>query len=294
VVWNGGTLTNAANPATVSAAGTYTATATNSSNGCTTTASVTVNASPGITSFSVNTINANCASNDGSLTVTSVNGGTAPYTYNGNASATISNLPSGQILVTVQDANGCTADSIFTIGLNGGFTIDAGNDTIIEAGVSVPINVNNIPAGSTVVWSPTAGLSCTNCANPTATPQVSTDYVITVTDSNGCTDSDTLRIAILYRCIGSESEIEIPNAFSPNGDGNHDVLYMEAEGITGIEWKMYNKWGELVWETQSLGEGWDGKQNGKPLDAAVFVYYLKVTCATGEEFMLKGNVTLLK
>jgi gliding motility-associated-like protein len=242
----------------------------------------------------VNTINANCASNDGSLTVTSVNGGTAPYTYNGNASATISNLPSGQILVTVQDANGCTADSIFTIGLNGGFTIDAGNDTIIEAGVSVPINVNNIPVGSTVVWSPTAGLSCTNCANPTATPQVSTDYVITVTDSNGCTDSDTLRIAILYRCIGSESEIEIPNAFSPNGDGNHDVLYMEAEGITGIEWKMYNKWGELVWETQSIGEGWDGKQNGKPLDAAVFVYYLKVTCATGEEFMLKGNVTLIK
>ena len=95
-----------------------------------------------------------------------------------------------------------------------------------------------------------------------------------------------------YKC--GLPDVFIPNAFSPNGDGVNDVLYVRGNMINKLTFKVFDRWGELVFETDTLNAGWDGSFNDKKLDPAVFVYHLNATCDDGEEVFLKGNVTLLK
>ncbi|HIA36807.1 MAG TPA: PKD domain-containing protein [Flavobacteriales bacterium] len=86
----------------------------------------------------------------------------------------------------------------------------------------------------------------------------------------------------------------LPNAFTPNGDGNNDSLFVRGPGISEINLSIYNRWGELVFETKNKSEGWDGSFNEKEADPGVFVYYLFVRYCDGEELFKKGNVTLIK
>jgi gliding motility-associated-like protein len=88
--------------------------------------------------------------------------------------------------------------------------------------------------------------------------------------------------------------IYVPNIFSPNNDGSNDVLYVHGQGITELQLTIYDRWGELVFETTDMAQGWDGWYKGKVMDNAVFVYYLKATFYTGEQVTKKGNITLLK
>ena len=86
----------------------------------------------------------------------------------------------------------------------------------------------------------------------------------------------------------------IPNAFSPNKDGQNDKLYVRGPFIESFIFRVYDRWGELVWETTNLSEGWDGTFRGKLLDPDVYDYYLQATCVGGLENIIKGNVTLIR
>ncbi|MBS4027713.1 MAG: PKD domain-containing protein [Ignavibacteriales bacterium] len=110
-----------------------------------------------------------------------------------------------------------------------------------------------------------------------------------VTNRFGC--SDTIAKT---RTVGSL--FNIPNAFTPNGDGVNDEFYVIGFGITEAEFKIFNQWGELVFESNQVGQGngWNGKYKGKLQDIGVYVYYFQGTGIDGQRYFKKGNITLLR
>jgi gliding motility-associated-like protein len=112
--------------------------------------------------------------------------------------------------------------------------------------------------------------------------------VITV-EENGCTSQDTVSIIVSY-----EPVIFVPNIFSPNGDNNNDVLYVRGRGIDYVTFYVYDRWGEKVFESTRMEDGWDGTFRGKPMNPAVFVYYVEATFLDGTSTTLKGDVTLIR
>lgn len=174
-----------------------------------------------------------------------------------------------------------------TVKASGEQTIIAGNTAVIQA------------SGDLIkkfMWSPAENLSCSDCADPTAKPTKTTVYTIVVYSEYGCTDTDRVTIKVLC----DESQLFIPNTFTPNGDGQNDVFYPRGNGIEKVRsFRVYNRWGEVVYEKtdmkvndQSLG--WDGNRNGTQLPPDVFVYVVDAQCDNGESMTIKGDVTLIR
>lgn len=107
--------------------------------------------------------------------------------------------------------------------------------------------------------------------------------------TQGCTDTmcKTLSADLIKTA-------DVPTAFSPNGDGNNDVLYVRGTGIRNIDFRVFNRWGQLVFETNDHRRGWDGMFNGKPVDIDAFAYVLKVIFLDGAEQQQQGNITILR
>ncbi len=101
----------------------------------------------------------------------------------------------------------------------------------------------------------------------------------------------------VYQCDTlqpTENNFFIPNAFSPNGDGQNDVLYVRGNNIQQIDLKVYNRWGEMVFETTDKTIGWDGTYKGKPCNTGVYVYMLSGTYTDGSGIKQNGNVSLIR
>jgi gliding motility-associated-like protein len=103
-------------------------------------------------------------------------------------------------------------------------------------------------------------------------------------------------VAVWY-CDEDESVSEdlfVPNAFSPNADGNNDTLKVLGKGIAEIEFAIYNRWGELIFKTHDAKQGWDGTYKGEKSEPAVYAWYVKARMRNGKEIFKKGNVTLIR
>ncbi|MBI3510116.1 MAG: gliding motility-associated C-terminal domain-containing protein [Bacteroidetes bacterium] len=297
MVWNGGALSNASNPATVNAAGTYTVTAVDIANGCSSTATITITANitpPSVTIAPADTIT--CAVTTVALSATGSAGVTyswaGPGIQSGGNSATPIVSAGGNYTCTVTNpVNGCTATQIVNVVASvnppvatagGGATINYGNSTLLTG-----------TGGGTYAWLPHAGLSCYSCPNPTASPTVTTTYCVNVTDSLGCSDSACTIVVVDITC----GTFGFPNAFSPNNDGENDVFHcmINPGCISDYHLVIYDRWGEKVFETEDYTQGWDGTVKGELLDNAVFVYYATATLSTTKEKLVrKGNVSLIR
>jgi gliding motility-associated-like protein len=256
--------------------------------GCTTTITLTITQPTAIT-LTVTTNAATCGNLDGSATVTSA-GGTGALTNlwsTGSSSNTIVSLTAGSYSVSVKDANNCSASSVAVIGSTGSLGVNAGPSTTIFTGGSAVLT-GSVPSGATVVWSPSSSLSCAVCTVTTASPNVTTTYTLTAT-LNGCIGSDTVTVILDILC----GELFVPTAFSPNDDGQNDVLYVMGNCITNLEFVVFDRWGEKVFETKDPTVGWDGTLNGKKMNPAAFAYYLKAT-VKGVEVKLNGSFSLVK
>lgn len=137
--------------------------------------------------------------------------------------------------------------------------------------------------------------------NPTTTPIVNTGgteavnvtYNVMITDENGCEANEVVEVRVLQsNCV--EPFIFVPNAFTPNGDGINDILYVRGYSVTDVFFIIYNRWGEKVFETDKIDRGWDGRHKDEKICPDVYGYYLEVECFGGERFVKKGNVTVLK
>lgn len=148
------------------------------------------------------------------------------------------------------------------------------------------------PSGYAYQWQPASQVNSPNSQNTTAT--IPNTQIFTLFVSDGfCTRSDTVMVkTIPFVC--DHPFIFVPNAFSPNGDGENDVLYVRSAVTTEILFRVFDRWGEMVWESTSLHIGWDGTFKGKKLTPDVYDYYLEATCINGDSSIIKGNITLLK
>tara|TARA_Y100000593_G_C4322928_1_gene344898 strand:- start:9622 stop:12618 length:2997 start_codon:yes stop_codon:yes gene_type:complete len=230
------------------------------------------------------------------------NDGNEPYTYNWQPDSTIYSgqgtdsivlFPDSSTMVylTLTNQYGCsTVDStlVQSTGLSANdFTIQAQEDTVL-LGNSTVISVT--PTGDfSYAWYPINQQGST----VEVTPDKNTTYWVTITDSLGCSYRKNITIYAID-VICEEPYIYIPNAFTPNGDGKNDVLYLRGEYIEEMDLKIFDRWGELVFETDKQGIGWDGTFKGELVEPAVFVYHLKVKCSGGEEFFKKGNITVIR
>ena len=88
--------------------------------------------------------------------------------------------------------------------------------------------------------------------------------------------------------------MDVPNAFSPNGDGKNDRVFIRGFGIAKVSWRIYNRWGELIYFSNDYLQGWDGKQSGKLLPQDVYHYVLDVEFSDGNKTIKKGDITLLR
>ncbi len=234
---------------------------------------------------------AGCNVNDGTATVTPT-GGTAPYSFswsNGQTTQTAVALAPGSYTCTITDAHGCSiASPIVVTGLSS-LNPDAGPYVTITQGQSTQLSGTSTGV-VTYSWSPSVGLSCNNCQNPIASPTVTTTYTMTVTDSLGCTATDTVTVNVDILC----GQVFVPNAFSPNGDNQNDILYVRGACIKYMDFSIYNRWGEQVFHTTDPTIGWNGVWRGVPCENAVFTYVLKGTLLDGTQIDKKGNVSLIK
>jgi gliding motility-associated-like protein len=223
-----------------------------------------------------------------------VSGGNPPYTYTWNnvvGNSIRTSLFAGTYTLSISDQN-CTVTETFEIlpGIN--VEVSAGNDTSVYAGTVLQLNgsVNGGTTGS-FVWTPGSTLSCSGCQNPIATPQTTTTYSVFYTDDLGCTDSDDILIAI----IQDEPYCLFPDAFTPNGDNINDYFKGICDGMDYLELRVYNRWGELVYEEMGINiQGWDGVYKGRksPMDVYVYAAYIEYTNGRTESII--GNVTLIR
>lgn len=166
-------------------------------------------------------------------------------------------------------------------------------DTIYK-GQSMQLRTNRNEVGLTYQWSPPEFFDDPFSANPKGTFPESTTVTVTITDDQtGCIVVSQKRIGV-FEINCSIPDIFIPTAFTPNGDGNNDVVFVRGLVIDKVELSIYNRWGEKVFETTSTTNGWDGTYKGKAADPGVFVYHLKVECFDGQKFTDKGNITLIR
>ncbi|MFL5764782.1 MAG: gliding motility-associated C-terminal domain-containing protein [Bacteroidia bacterium] len=284
--WSGG----AGSSATASglSAGTYTVTVTDGA-GCSSTAFVNITQPAAITG-SVSTTSTTCGSSTGTATA-NASGGTGSLTYSwspgGATTSSITGLPAGGYTVVITDSSGCTQSASGAVGSVGGPPVNAGADVTITSGETATLSGTS-SAGATYSWSPSGSVSCATCATTTTSPTQTTTYTLTV-NVGGCTSSDTVTVFVEIEC----GELFVPNVFSPNGDGANDVLQVYGNCITDLDFAIYDRWGEKVFETTDPSITWDGRYKGNMLDVAVFVYYLKAT-VKGVEVNKHGNITLVK
>ncbi len=163
-------------------------------------------------------------------------------------------------------------------------------DSTIIIGEKIDLNVF-AGIGFNYSWRPPTGLSCTDCYNPAAQPLETTEYYLTISDPNGCfTILDTVLITVI-----EEFTLDVPQAFSPNGDGVNDVIYVKGWGLKElISFKIYNRFGELVFESNDFNIGWDGTYNGQDQMLETYVYTVEARTWKDRVLQKKGNITLLR
>lgn len=236
----------------------------------------------------------NCIVATGIIEVTSPLGAFS-YSIDGTnfqSSTTFSNVAPGAYTITVQDDNtGCTSSStsqviVAPVPTAEIITIDANSS--IEEGQSIVINASG---NGTISWD-----NGENGNAITVSPIITTTYCATLTDANGCTDTDCVTITVNPAPLVC-GDLFIPTAFSPNGDNTNNSfgVSINLDCIESIDVKVYDRWGEIVFETIDAAQRWDGKFKSKELDPAVFVYVIRIkTTEMSVDETFKGNVSLIK
>lgn len=214
-------------------------------------------------------------------------GGTPASSINQNPGTICFDTP-GIHLVEVIASNSFGADTTtVSVTVNATPIVSAGADQNIIIGETAVLTATG--SGGTYSWFDPTTLSCAVCISTNATPPVTTGYVVTLVDSAGCIATDSVTVNVTY-----VEEVGVPNAFSPNGDGVNDILYIDGAGFATIEFKIYNRYGQLVFQTTDQSIGWDGTFNGKRLNPGTFAYFLDYTFIGSDGGLQSGNITLIK
>jgi gliding motility-associated-like protein len=240
---------------------------------------------------------------DATLTFTGTASPTATYTWTiGNETLTgvgpqnVTFNTNGMVNVVLSvTENGCTDTISHAIMVSSvGVSLVAANTSVLlgEATTLTATATSVPPSNITYTWSP-SGLSCVDavCSGVLVTPAQNTLYSVTATNEYGCVASDEVTVSVVVR-----NAIIIPNAFSPNEDGTNDIFLPFITSGTPKTFALfvYDRWGNRVYETTDIANGWDGTYKGFNCEVGVYVYYVAVTYMDNTDEIIKGNVTLVK
>jgi gliding motility-associated-like protein len=164
--------------------------------------------------------------------------------------------------------------------------------SVIYVGESTQLNAT-FSGAEGFVWTPSNTLSANNIANPIASPIDTTTYTVVVQTSTKCMPTATITISVINP-LCDEPYFFFPTGFSPNDDGENDILRLEGRFIQEVYWVIYNRWGQKVFEADTPDDAWDGTYKNQPQPSETYGYYLRVVCPNGQVTEKKGNVTLFR
>ncbi len=288
----------------VDAPGTYVLQVTDLANGCAGEDEVVVTRSVP-EEMLVEVIDPLCHGMTGAISILEVEGGAPPYSYSLDGedftpNPVFTGVPPGEYAVLALDANGCiVSDTVeliepeaIDLWIDSIDVLHFGDSLLLEAKTN--LRPNQI---ATIQWTPVEGLSCDTCLVTWARPFESNWYSILLVDLNGCSAEETV-----FLRVDKRPAIYVPNAFSPNGDGNNDRFYIFAKpGVVREirEFLVFDRWGEAVYRYEHFqpndpATGWDGTHRGQPMNPQVLVWYAIVELEDGRVVTLKGDVTLVR
>ena len=191
--------------------------------------------------------------------------------------------------ITYTISGACGASDMITIDVFDLAVATVSPNVTIDWGSMVQLQATG---GGTYSWSPDTDLSCNDCPDPIADPTENITYCVTVVDTNACSDSAcvTVTVSLDIDC----GDVFVPNAFSPDGNGNNDLECVYGSCIVSMYFRIYDRWGEMVFETNNKDICWDGRYRDRLMSTGVYVYILDATLITGEEINKKGNITLTR
>jgi gliding motility-associated-like protein len=161
------------------------------------------------------------------------------------------------------------------------------NDTTVKYGTTIQLLASGAYLYS---WYPAGYLTDPSISTPKATITRPIVFILTGIDENGCRNTDSVRVNVDYN-----DAIFIPTAFSPNGDGKNDLFKIGSISFQKLlEFRVFNRWGQEVFTTTDVKQGWDGKWRGVVQDAAVYHYVIRVAYPDGKVNTYKGDLTLIK
>jgi len=285
------------------AIGTYTLTITGAT-GCTSTISADIIEENIILNTSITPQNIQCnGESNGLVDINNTLGGYPPYIYSLDGisysdTSQFLDLAEGNYMLYTKDSFGCLGQEAFTL-TQPLFRLDieAPNDTSLLLGDKIIGDIQQNTLTPVVYqWTPSTGLSCDDCKSPMIQALETTTYSIMGMDIQGCFDSTSFTIE-----VNDAVRVFVPNAFSPNNDGNNDILILYSPGdVQEVKaFRVFDRWGEMVFEQQNFppnypAYGWDGKFQGQLMNTNVFVYTAEVLLIDGRTEIVTGDVTLIR
>jgi len=287
----------------INSVGTYTLNILNPDNGCEASDEVIVTRNEAEPNAILSTVKNPCYNEEtGTIELDSVLNGNPDYLFAIDSSAFSAvtfyeNLAPGPYDITVKDAVGCEYDTTITIVPQDEILVDLGDDFEILLGDSLILRPNVSEENLMFTWiQDTTFLSCHDCETPVVNPIESAYYILYVEDENGCNASDSLRIY-----VNQKYRIFFPTAFSPNGDGNNDIIHIygdnDVEQVLSLE--IYDRWGELLFSDKNFQpndpfHGFDGRLRGKYLNPQTLVWQAQVQFKDGAIEWFGGTSSLLR
>lgn len=165
----------------------------------------------------------------------------------------------------------------------------AGNDTIIVKGESINFNASG---GDQYLWTPGDNLDFVNLRNPRGTyPDTGRyNYTVFIKSNEGCEDSDDINVWVV-----NQAALFVPSGFTPNGDGLNDLLRPINVGYAKLNYfRVFNRWGELVFATDKINDGWDGYYKGEKAEVGTYFWLLSIQDRFGKDQTVKGDATLIR
>ena len=227
-------------------------------------------------------------------------------TYSWTTSADTLTVLSNDSLFTVSPS---ATTTYLVTGANGGSCEDEDDITVTvtplpvaDFSISAGPNKTNLPAAFLNSSTGATGYSWdfgdgtfSNTTNPSHSYSSSGSYTVTLIALNGsCADTFLLTISV----IQDETDVYVPDAFTPNGDGLNDSFVLAGQGVDKIELMIFNRWGEEIYKatgaSKTMQSGWNGTRNGRQQSVGVYAYYLTGSFNDGRTFEKQGSITLLR
>ncbi|MES1218044.1 MAG: T9SS type B sorting domain-containing protein, partial [Bacteroidota bacterium] len=244
-----------------------------------------------------------CEPNVIDLSQASITAGSDPaltYSYWADAAASVPLVnplvnATGTYYIKGSSAAGCTAVKPVLVTVEKKIDGIRYTDVIASPNTPQQLQARSISTNDSYLWTPSIGLNSAAISNPIFSYDQETEYRIAISTQAGCVTVDTLQVIFNIVAPAPAADIFIPKAWTPNSDGHNDNLVPLTLNISSIKYfRLFNRWGQLVFETNVIGKGWDGRYRGIPQPVDTYTWIVEATAATGEKILRTGTAVLLR